>query len=192
MQTDSREGPPTISLAHGGDVCAARLVKAGLIDKDRVCIVRTGDGGYSALLGATTSPGLYRCAVSVNGIADINRYITYLKLRTWTYSTLRRWYTKLLGHDAASNKAMKAVSPTHLADAVQAAVLLIHDESDTMSPLAQSESMAAALKKSAKRVQLKVLPGEDHYLEEPDTRIRVLQELEIFLHEHLSAQLSGN
>ncbi len=171
---------------------ATALVKAGLIDKDRVCIVGTGDGGYSALLAATTSPSLYRCAVSVNGIADITRYISYVKLRTWTYSTFRRWYTKLLGPDAASNKAMKAVSPTHLADAVQAAVLLIHDESDTISPLAQSESMAAALKKAGKRVQLKVLPGEDHYLEEPDTRIRVLQELETFLHEHLSAQLSGN
>lgn len=32
------------------------LVKSGQIDKDRVCSVGVGDGGYSALLGAATSP----------------------------------------------------------------------------------------------------------------------------------------
>lgn len=169
---------------------ATSLAKAGLIDKDRVCIVGTGDGGYSALLAATTSPDLYRCAVSVNGIADMTRYITYLKLRTWTYSTFRRWYTKLLGPDAASNKALKAVSPTHLAEAVQADVLLIHDVSDTLSPLSQSESMAAALKRAGKRVQLKVLPGEDHYLEEPENRIQVLQEIGTFFAAHLAAPVT--
>ena len=33
------------------------LAKAGLIDKDRVCIIGTEDGGYSALLGAATHLG---------------------------------------------------------------------------------------------------------------------------------------
>lgn len=96
---------------------------------------------------------------------------------------------RLLGADATSNKALKAVSPTHLAEAVQAAVLLIHDASDTISPLSQSESMAAAaaLKRAGKRVQFKVLPGEDHYLEEPENRVQVLQEIRPFLATHLAA-----
>jgi dipeptidyl aminopeptidase/acylaminoacyl peptidase len=168
------------------------LVKAGRIDKDRVCVIGMGDGGYSALLGAATSPDRYRCAVSVNGVADLAKYIEYLKLRTWTYSTFRRWYTKLLGNDATSNKALKAISPAHLAEAVQADVLLIHDASDTLSPLSQSESMAAALKRAGKRVRLKVLPGEDHYLEEPENRIEVLQALETFLQQHLRPESTSN
>ena len=45
---------------------------------------------------------------------------------------------------------------------VQSAILLIHDESDVISPLTQSESMAAALKKAGTRVQLTVLRGEDN------------------------------
>ena len=127
------------------------LVKSGQIDKDRVCSVGIGDGGYSALLGAATSPDRHRCAVSVNGVADLAKYIEHLKLRTWTYSTFRRWYMNLLGADATSNKALKTVSPARLAEAVQAAVLLIHDASDTISPLSQSESMAAALKRAGEQ-----------------------------------------
>ena len=166
---------------------ATALAKAGLIDAERVCIVGIGDGGYTALLAAATSPGLYRCAVSVNGIADMTRHIDYVTLRTWTYSTFRRWYTKLLGPDATSNTAMKAVSPIDMADAMQAAVLLIHDEGDTISSVAQSELMAAALRRAGKRVQLTVLRGEDHNLEEPKNRIKVLAELGGFLQEHLRA-----
>lgn len=45
---------------------------------------------------------------------------------------------------------------------VQSAILLIHDESDVISPLTQSESMAAALKKAGTRVQLTVWRGEDN------------------------------
>lgn len=170
---------------------ATALAKAGLIDINNVCTVGVGDGGYSALLSATSPSIRYRCAVSVNGIADIPRFMTYLKLRTRTYSTFRRWYTRLLGTDKETNKAMKAISPAHRANAVQAAVLLIHDESDTISPLAQSDSMAAALEKSGKSVQQTTLRGEDHYLEEPETRIRILQEIETFLADHMKPLPAG-
>lgn len=79
-----------------------------------------------------------------------------------------------------------------MAGAMQAAVLLIHDDGDTVSPVAQSESMAAALKRAGKPVQLTFLRGEDHGLEEPETRIRVLQELETFLQQHLLSVSTGH
>ena len=46
--------------------------------------------------------------------------------------------------------------------------------------------MAAALKRVGKRVQLTVLRGDDHYLDEPETRISLLQDLETFLATHLT------
>jgi dipeptidyl aminopeptidase/acylaminoacyl peptidase len=39
----------------------------GTIDKDRVCIVGASYGGYAALSGATFTPDLYQCVVSING-----------------------------------------------------------------------------------------------------------------------------
>ena len=44
------------------------LVKEGVVDPARVCIVGTSYGGYAALAGVTLDPSVYRCAVPVAGI----------------------------------------------------------------------------------------------------------------------------
>jgi dipeptidyl aminopeptidase/acylaminoacyl peptidase len=46
--------------------------------------------------------------------------------------------------------------------------------------------MERALRKYDKPVNLVQLPGEDHWLSRSQTRVRVLQELEKFLAEHLT------
>src|SRR5437764_13170387 len=50
------------------------LVKEGIADPARVCIVGASYGGYAALAGAALDPGAYRCAVAVAGVADIKRW----------------------------------------------------------------------------------------------------------------------
>ena len=47
------------------------LVKEGIVDSSRVCIVGASYGGYAALAGVTLDPGVYRCAVSVAGLSDL-------------------------------------------------------------------------------------------------------------------------
>lgn len=51
------------------------LVDKGIIDKTNVCIVGTSYGGYAALAGAVLTPGLYKCAISINGVSDIPRIL---------------------------------------------------------------------------------------------------------------------
>ena len=41
------------------------------MDPKRACIVGASYGGYAALAGVTLQHGLYRCAVSVAGVADL-------------------------------------------------------------------------------------------------------------------------
>jgi dipeptidyl aminopeptidase/acylaminoacyl peptidase len=40
------------------------LVKQGIVDAAKVCIVGGSYGGCAALAGVTLDPGVYRCAVS--------------------------------------------------------------------------------------------------------------------------------
>jgi dipeptidyl aminopeptidase/acylaminoacyl peptidase len=47
------------------------LVNKGMVDKSRVCIVGASYGGYAALAGATFTPDLYKCVVSINGVSDL-------------------------------------------------------------------------------------------------------------------------
>jgi dipeptidyl aminopeptidase/acylaminoacyl peptidase len=51
------------------------LATEGVIDPARVCIVGASYGGYAAMAGPTLDPGVYRCAVSVNGVSDLRRMV---------------------------------------------------------------------------------------------------------------------
>jgi dipeptidyl aminopeptidase/acylaminoacyl peptidase len=48
-----------------------KLIAQGIVDPNRICIVGASYGGYAALAGATLTPDLYKCAVSVNGVSDL-------------------------------------------------------------------------------------------------------------------------
>ena len=76
---------------------------------------------------------------------------------------------------------LKATSPALHADKVKCPILLMHGEGDTTVRIQQSELMNDALVKAGKKVQFIRFPGDDHYMNVADTRIRVLKELEKFL-----------
>jgi dipeptidyl aminopeptidase/acylaminoacyl peptidase len=55
----------------------AALVEKGYVDPARVCIVGMSYGGYAALAGGAFQPDLWRCVVSINGVADLNRMVDH-------------------------------------------------------------------------------------------------------------------
>ena len=161
------------------------LVRAGVADPARVCIVGASYGGYAALVGGTRDPDLYRCVASIAGVADLPKMLAIETMQTGNDSATVDWWTMLIGSRRDDRKQLEAVSPSYQAAAVKAPVLLIHGELDTVVPIGQSERMASALKAAGKVVKFVRLPGEDHWLSDASTRIRMLEELESFLAEHL-------
>ncbi len=158
------------------------LAKGGLIDPKRVCIVGASYGGYAALAGATLEQGVYRCAVSVAGPADLPRMLTdsNRRLDSRDNSTLRYWL-RFMGADGVKDPDLAAISPARLADKIEIPVLLIHGKDDTVVPYVQSTIMADAMKKAGKPVQLVTLTGEDHWLSRGATRLQMLNAVVAFL-----------
>src|SRR6202007_2715282 len=64
MQTDISDG-------------VAELARRGIVDPKLVCIVGASYGGYAALAGVTLQHGLYRCAVSYAGVANMDSMQIY-------------------------------------------------------------------------------------------------------------------
>jgi dipeptidyl aminopeptidase/acylaminoacyl peptidase len=58
------------------------LIDQGIVDPSRVCIVGASYGGYAALAGAALTPDLFKCAVSIAGISDLEDFIGWRK-RNW-------------------------------------------------------------------------------------------------------------
>lgn len=161
------------------------LAAQGLIDPKRVCIVGASYGGYAALAGATLDKGVYRCAVSVAGPADLKRMLQDNQKRygTTNNSGLRYWL-RFMGADGVKDPDLAALSPAKLADTVDIPILLIHGKDDTVVPYVQSQIMESALKKAGKPVEFVTLKGEDHWLSSGATRLTMLTSTVEFLEKH--------
>ena len=169
MQTDLSDG-----VRH--------LAKQGIIDPKRVCIVGASYGGYAALAGATLDKGVYRCAASVAGPADLRRMLidSNRRFESSQNSTMRYWL-RFMGAEGLKDPDLAAISPAKLAGNVEIPILLIHGKDDTVVPYVQSTLMADALKKAGKPVELVTLPSEDHWLSRGATRLQMLTSVVDFL-----------
>ncbi|MET0240824.1 MAG: S9 family peptidase [Sphingobium sp.] len=167
MQTDMSDG-----LAH--------LVREGIVDPKRACIMGASYGGYAALAGVTLQQGLYRCAVSVAGVSDVAKLVITEINQSGENQTLARGLKAEIG----SGRDLRAVSPINFAAKADAPVLLIHGKDDIVVLYDQSNDMAAALRRANKPVEMVTLAGEDHWLSRGETRLAMLKAAVDFVEKH--------
>jgi dienelactone hydrolase len=152
------------------------LADQGIVDAKRVCIVGASYGGYAALAGAAFDPGVYRCAVDVEGPAEIGKFIAWSKAHYGDegYQTQRYW-DRYMGASSLADPRLAAISPADHAANIAVPLLIIHGKDDTVVPFEQSQMMADAMKAADRPYDLVVLNHEDHWLSRPDTRLQMLQ-----------------
>ncbi len=168
MQTDLSDG-----VRH--------LVKEGMVDPNRVCIVGASYGGYAALAGVTLDPGVYRCAVSVGGISDLKRMLQ--DVSSFADRERRYWY-RFMGVTGSSDPLLQQLSPIKHVDVIDVPVLLVHGTDDSVVRPEQSSLMFDAMKHAKKDVELVTLKKEDHWLSHSETRLQMLQSSVAFLRAH--------
>jgi len=168
MQTDVEDG-------------AAALIKAGIADGKRVCIVGASYGGYAAQAGATITPDRYSCAISVAGVSDPEDMLKDAN-RGDRNSFIAEWWRKSMGSD---RDHLRKVSPIRHADQVKIPILLLHGVEDSVVKVEQSRNMYKKLKSARRDVKYVELGGDDHWLSSASTRTQMLQEIETFLAQHL-------
>lgn len=161
------------------------LAGQGIIDPKRVCIVGASYGGYAAMAGPTLDTGIYRCAVAVAGVSDLNGMIRWSAERAGQRnSPAVRYWTRFMGAGRFGDPALDALSPAKMAAQADAPILLIHGYDDTVVPYEQSVQLANALRRAGKPYELVPLPGEDHWLSSAATRQKMLAETLRFLEAH--------
>jgi dienelactone hydrolase len=173
MQTDISDG-------------VADLAKRGIVDPKRACIVGGSYGGYAALAGVTVQQGLYRCAVSVAGVADLSDMLAYEHKKTTNSAnaTMRYWRAFMGVEGWGASAQLRPYSPAELADRADAPILLIHGTKDTVVPIDQSDTMESALKHAGKPVEFVKMDNEDHWLSREETRIQMLTAAVAFVEKH--------
>ncbi|MCJ9428047.1 alpha/beta hydrolase family protein [Kordiimonas marina] len=148
-------------------------ITQGIADPKRICIVGGSYGGYAAYMGVIKEPGLYRCAVSLNGVANLKEMASRARNLFWFKD-----FAKTMGHEG---EKVEAVSPVQQAGRVSAPVLIVHVKDDPVVPYEQSTEMYKALKHLKKPVKMVSIKSGDHFLDTEAARVAFLKPLESFL-----------
>ncbi len=151
-------------------------VDQGIADPKRVCIVGASYGGYAAMWGIAKDPDLYRCAISISGVAALRREVNDFgdSLRGKLYK--KQWQEM--------TPDFNAISPINAIGRMKAPLLLVHGKRDVTVDHVQSVKMYNAMTKSEKQVEFVSLPLADHYFGRQADRFALLSAMDAFLAKH--------
>lgn len=153
------------------------LIKEGIANPNKICIIGASYGGYAALMGTVKTPDLYQCAVSFAGVSDVEALVKSHRKYT-NYDIVK----KQIGDDFSK---LWDVSPQKHADKIKVPVLLIHGTKDRVVRLSQSEDMFDELEDEDKVVQYLEIENADHYLSNNEHRLQTFTAMDKFLDKYL-------
>lgn len=131
------------------------------VDPQRVCIVGTSYGGYAALMGPVTHPGLYRCAASYAGVTDLG--LMFSGRGTDIPERLQRYSLGvMLGDPEADAEMLRRLSPVHRVAEIKVPVLLAQGARDTRVAPVHADRFASAALAAGVDLERVTYPHEVH------------------------------
>ncbi len=165
-------------------VDAARwAISNGVAEPGRLAIAGVGFGGYSALVGASHSPGEFRCAASFGAITNLTAYIEASPRRG---ELMRRVGDPGTGEGRV---ALRDQSPVMRAAQIGAPVLLALGGRDPRASRGDSDQIAQTLRARGVGITYLLFPEEGRTLLQRADRAAFLAVLEHFLGDCLSGRV---
>lgn len=157
-------------------------IRQGYADPSRLCIYGASYGAYAALESAVREPDLYKCAVMMSGVYDLNL------LRHDSDITNSRAgnedFAILIGN---SKQQLSAASPINQLDRLKAAVFIAHGELDQRAPVSQAEALMKALEARRYAYEKLIKPDEEHGFYDVKNRVDFFTRLIAFLDRNIGA-----
>ena len=153
------------------------LINKEIADPERICIVGSSYGGYSAMMGLIQQPDLYACGISVNGVMNLPA----LKNKDRRTIGGLDWVKKMGMRGVKDSK----VSPQQQVDSINDPVLLIAATNDARVPFEQTRKIHKTLKKLEQDSTYIEIDTGTHYMLNAESRFEMLSAAEKFLAKHL-------
>lgn len=168
-----------IVMQHDVEDATRWLYEKGYADKNKTCIAGWSYGGYAALMGVSTDPDLYKCAIAMAALTDINDAKRDLK----KYRGGEQAAEEFFGEAMQDKNVRKANSPVHVADKIKVPVFLAHGDLDENVHFDQFLRMKKALNKARVNATYMKFDDEDHYLSKQENREKFFIGMDKFLNE---------
>lgn len=157
----------------------------GIADSTRVAIYGGSYGGYAALVGATFTPDLFRCAMSIVGPSNL---ITFINTIPPYWSSYRSMLYQRVGNPEAEPEFLRSRSPLFHVDRIKIPMLIAQGANDPRVKRAESEQIVEAMKAKGIDHEYLVFDDEGHGFAKPENRLRFYAAAERFLAKHLGGR----
>ena len=163
-------------------------VGRGVADPEKVAIFGGSYGGYAALVGATFTPDLFRCAVDIVGPSNI---ITLIESVPPYWKPLIATFTERVGNPETEPDFLKSRSPLFFVENIKIPLLIAQGANDPRVKQAESEQIVAAMKERGIDHEYLLFEDEGHGFARPENRLKFYAAAEEFLSKHLGGRTEG-
>jgi len=160
-------------------------VEQGYADKNRVAIYGGSYGGYAALVGATFTPDVFKCAIDIVGPSNI---ITLIKTIPPYWINFLNNFKKRVGDPDTEEEFLKEISPLFKVDNIKIPILIAQGANDPRVKQSESEQIVEAMKKKGIDYTYMLFEDEGHGFVKPENKIKFYTEAEKFLAKHLGGR----
>jgi dipeptidyl aminopeptidase/acylaminoacyl peptidase len=160
-------------------------VADGVADPERIAVYGGSYGGYASLVGATSTPDLFRCAVDIVGPSNLLTFIETIPPYWTGYLTMLH---NRVGDPAAEEEMLRERSPLFQVDEIRIPMLIAQGANDPRVKQAESEQIVAAMQAKGIDHEYLLFPDEGHGFAKPETRLRFYEAAEQFLAKHLGGR----
>jgi dipeptidyl aminopeptidase/acylaminoacyl peptidase len=158
------------------------LAAQGIIDPDKVAIYGGSYGGYAALIGATFTPDVFKCAISMVGPSNLNTLID--SFPEYWKPMIATWH-KRVGED---RDFLWSRSPLSRVGDIAIPILIAQGENDPRVNRSESEQIVAAMKERGIDHEYVMYENEGHGFAKPENRLDFYHRADHFLAKHLGGR----
>jgi dipeptidyl aminopeptidase/acylaminoacyl peptidase len=156
-----------------------------LIDRDRIAIMGGSFGGYLAIAGVADEPGMYRCAVTIDGVFDWSAMVQQAKY--WQYDSGQYgWFKRHFGDPSKTPEKFAAISPLRRADQIKVPVFIAHGKDDDVVEIGQANDLISTLEKHGVPYEKLLVSREGHGMRHVANQVELYGRIETFLAQHLA------
>ena len=172
---------------HDDLVDAVRwAVEKGIADPKKCAIYGGSYGGYAALVGATSTPDLFRCAVDIVGPSSL---VTLIRTIPPYWSTLLATFHERVGNPDTEEEFLKSRSPLFYVDRIKIPLLIAQGANDPRVKQSEAEQIVAALYEKGIDYEYLLFEDEGHGFARPENRLKFYAAAERFLAKHLGGRV---
>ena len=164
----------------------AWAVDRGYADPSRIAIYGGSYGGYAALVGATFTPDLFRCAVDIVGVSNL---VSFIRSIPPYWSTALDILRKRVGDPDTEPEFLNSRSPLFKADRIKIPMLIAQGANDPRVKQAESEQIVEAMKRNGVEHEYMLFEDEGHGFAKPANRLKFYRAAEMFLAKHLGGRM---